>query len=75
VPETETMVEELKREIATIAEELQIAPQVIASRAMLKAVAVKKPETVKEITHCGGILNWQARLLHEPVKRVIHSLE
>lgn len=74
-PETETIVEELKREIAIIAEELRIAPQVIASRAMLKAVAVKKPETVKEITHCGGILNWQARLLHEPVKRVIHTLE
>ena len=73
-PETETIVEGLKREIAIIAEELQIAPQIIASRAMLKAVAVKKPETVKGITHCGGILNWQARLLHEPVKRVIHAL-
>jgi len=73
-PETETIVEELKCEIAIIAEELQIVPQVIASRAMLKAVAVRKPESVKEITRCGGILNWQARLLHEPVKRIIHSL-
>lgn len=74
-PETETMVDALRDEIAEIAEGLQLAPQVIASRAMLKAVAIKRPRTLKEITHCGGILNWQAKLLHEPVKRIIPSSE
>ena len=74
-PETERMVEELKRDSAVIAEGLQIAPQVIASRAILKGIAMKRPKTLKELAHCEGVLNWQAGLLHESVKRVIHDFE
>lgn len=72
-PESEAMVDELKQEVAIIADQLQISPHVIASRAMLKSIAITKPVTIKDIVRCSGMLGWQGKLIHECVKRVIEK--
>ena len=72
-PESEAMVDELKREVAIIADQLEISPQVIASRAMLKSIAINRSVTIKDIVKCSGMLGWQGKLIHDSVKRVIEK--
>ena len=74
-PESEAMVDELKQEIAVIADGLQIAPQVIASRATLKSIAIRRPKTMKDLVLCGGMLGWQGKLVHDVVRGVIEKYE
>lgn len=47
----------------TLALQLKIEPSVLASRAMLTAVALHKPKTLEEIMEAGGMMKWQAELL------------
>lgn len=74
-PVSEAIVDELKQEVAVIAEQLEISPHVIASRALLKSIAINKPVTIKDIVQCSGMLGWQGKLIHGAVKRVLEKFD
>jgi ribonuclease D len=60
----------LRDECARIAKELGIAPATLAPRAALDAVVRSRARTVEEITSSGGLLRWQADLVHVAVEDV-----
>ena len=70
-PETNQIFEELKTECDRIAAELNIASQVLSSRAKLKSIAMRKPRDIEEIQKCGGIMKWQADLLAPSIENIL----
>lgn len=66
-------IDELRGECARIAGELAIAASTLAPRAALEAIAQSRPRSVEEIMESGGLLRWQAELLHGVVEKVLHS--
>ena len=54
----------LRDECARIAKELGIAASTLAPKAALEAIARSRPRTVDEIMASGGLLRWQAELVH-----------
>jgi hypothetical protein len=61
----------LRVECGRVAEELSIAPSVLAPRAALEAIARTRPQTVKEMMACGPMMRWQAELLAPGIRRVL----
>lgn len=70
-PDTNAIFEKLKVECDKIAGDLNLATQVISPRATLKIIAINKPANFKEITHCGAIMKWQAKLLEPAIKKIL----
>jgi len=56
-------IDALRAACAALAQELAIAPQVLAPRAALQIIAREQPHTVEEIMAVGGLLRWQAELV------------
>jgi ribonuclease D len=73
-PETNIIFEKLKVECDQIAEEINVATQVISPRATLKTIAIKQPKSFKEITKCGAIMKWQAKLLEPAINKILKAL-
>ena len=73
-PEVAERIDALRRESAAIADKLQIAPATLAPKAALQAIARSRPRTVDEIVESGGLLRWQAELIHGAVEKCLHSL-
>jgi ribonuclease D len=63
----------LRTECAQIAHELEIAASTLAPRAALEAIARSRPRTIDEIMKTGGLLRWQAELMHRAVEKCLHS--
>jgi hypothetical protein len=53
----------LRAACAALAKELGIAPQTLAPRAALQAIAQERPRGVDEIMTVGELLRWQAELV------------
>jgi ribonuclease D len=59
----------LRSECARIAKELEIAASTLAPKAVLEAIARNRPRTVDAIMESGGLLRWQAELVHGAVEK------
>lgn len=70
-PEVVKRLEALRRECASIAESLRIAPATLAPKAALQAIAQHRSRTVEEIVQCGGLLRWQAELIQGAVEKCL----
>ena len=71
--EVTKLTDALRRECASIAEKLQIAAPTVAPKAALQAIARSRPHTIDEIVENGGLLRWQAELIHGAVERCLRS--
>jgi ribonuclease D len=60
--------EELRREVSEIAEKLGLTPSLLAPRAAMINLVLKKPKTVEEIAKIGSLLPWQAELIHPAIE-------
>jgi ribonuclease D len=63
-------IDALRAACAALAQELAIAPQVLAPRAALQTIAREQPQTVAEIMAAGGLLRWQAELVQRAQQNV-----
>ena len=61
----------LRSACADIAKELEIAPSVMAPRAAVEAIARSQPRGVDEIMERGGLLRWQAELVHRAMEKCL----
>jgi len=66
-------IDALRVECARIAKDLGILTATLAPRAALEAIALSLPRTVDEIMESGGLLRWQANLIHGAVEKCLHS--
>ncbi len=62
----------LRQACAQVAEQLGIAPAVLASRETLQTIAQAAPRSAAEIIACAHTLPWQAELLAPVVQEVLH---
>ena len=62
-PKESLYLQPLLEAVAKLGKELQLAPQVIASRATILAIALAEPKTREEYIEAGCLMNWQADLL------------
>jgi ribonuclease D len=62
-------IDALRVECARIAKDLGILAATLAPRAALEAIALSRPRTVDEIMESGGLLRWQANLIHGAVEK------
>ena len=65
-------VETLQAACAVVAESLQMAPSVLASRATLADIARHRPATANEMLQCSGLMQWQAELLEDPLRDILN---
>jgi len=70
-PDCRREIEGLQAECRRLAEELGIAPAVLAPRAVLAAVARFRPHSIKEAMEAGPMLRWQATLLMPCIEKVL----
>lgn len=70
-PDTQPVAEELRMRCQQIAEKLDVAPQLIATRAMIASVANHRPENIEEIMDCSGMMNWQAELMASAIEETL----
>jgi ribonuclease D len=68
---TRKMVDKLKNECQKVAEEINLAPQLIASRSALTRIVLNKATTLPQIQKKKILMNWQADLLLPTIKRVL----
>jgi ribonuclease D len=63
--------EELRREVSEIAEKLGLTPSLLAPRAAMINLVLKKPKTIEEIAKIGSLLPWQAELIHPAMEKCL----
>jgi ribonuclease D len=63
----------LRAECARIAKDLGIVAATLAPRAALESIARSRPRTIDEIMQSGGLLRWQANLIHGAVEKSLPS--
>jgi ribonuclease D len=63
----------LRGECARIAGGLEIAASTLAPRAALEAIVRRRPRTVEAIMASGGLLRWQAEIVHAAVEKTLHG--
>ncbi len=68
---TRKVVNKLKAECETIAADLDLAPQLIASRAALTRIVVNNVTALEQIQKKRILMNWQANLLLPAIKTVL----
>jgi len=69
-PGYKKLVKALKEECVKVAKNLNMNPSDIANNAALELLASEKPFTLKEISQCGHIMKWQAKLLYPCIQKV-----
>lgn len=72
-PDTQPVAEELREHCQRIAEGFDIAPQLIATRAMIASVANHRPRGIDEIISCSGMMNWQAELMQGAIDEALEK--
>lgn len=65
------LVKALKEECLLLSEELGLKPSDIANNASLESIACEKPKTLTEVSRCGNIMKWQAKLLYPIIRKII----
>lgn len=68
---TLTVINQLKAECEKIAAQLDLAPQLIASRAALTRIVVNNAATLEQIQKKEILMNWQADLLLPAIKKIL----
>jgi len=63
--------ESIKEDCLDIATRLELAPQIIAPRAAINAIANHRPKSIEEIVECSGLMVWQSELIEDAVKKAI----
>ena len=63
--------ESIKEDCLNIAAELELAPQIIAPRAAVNAIANNRPGSIEEIVECSGLMVWQSTLIEDAVRKAI----
>ncbi|MBN1125577.1 MAG: HRDC domain-containing protein [Sedimentisphaerales bacterium] len=66
-PLTDTLVAVCRK----IAGQLHIEPSVLASRTCLERIAMARPLTREDLMQSGPLMQWQANLLHHPIRNVL----
>jgi ribonuclease D len=69
-PYSSELFEALRREVATIAEKLGLSPSLLAPRATMIMLVVKKPKTIDEMVKIAPLLRWQAELIFPAVTKI-----
>lgn len=64
-------VKQLREEAARVAEELKLAPAIVAPRAAIEAIAQKRPQSLEGIMEAGNLMQWQAKLIQPAVERIL----
>jgi ribonuclease D len=70
-PTAQQIAESIKEDCMEIASELELAPQIIAPRAAINAIANNRPGSIEEIVECSGLTVWQSKLIEEAVSKAI----
>ncbi len=70
-PGYKNLVKALKEECVLVAEDLGMNPTDIANNATLELLASERPKTLKEVSDCGNIMQWQAKLLYPCIQKTI----
>ncbi len=63
----------LRDKCRQITDRLEIEPFVVAPRATIAVIARKRPVTIAELSACGPMMQWQAKLLWPTVKAVLEA--
>lgn len=63
--------EALRREVNSIAEKLGLTPSLLAPRAAMISLVLKKTKTVEDIVKTGHLLTWQAELILPALRKVL----
>ena len=61
----------LKDKCAEIGDELKLAPQIIAPKAAINLIAKNRPECIKDVAECSGLMKWQSNLIMDAVKEAL----
>jgi len=67
------VVNQLKAECEKIAKDLDLAPQLLASRTALTRIVVNKATTLEQIQKKRILMNWQTNLLLPAIKKVLEQ--
>lgn len=70
-PYSKDSFEALRREVNSMAEKLGLAPSLLAPRAAMIALVLKKPKTTPEILESAPLLPWQAELLAPALAKIL----
>ena len=70
---TQKVIDNLKAECEKVANELNLAPQLLASRMALTRIVVNKATTLEQIQKKRILMNWQANLLQPTIKKVLEQ--
>ena len=70
---TQKVIDNLKAECEKIAADLNLAPQLLASRMALTRITVNKATTLEQIQKKRILMNWQANLLLPAIKKILGS--
>ena len=68
---TQNTINQLKAECETVAKDLDLAPQLLASRMALTRIVVNKATTLEQIQKKRILMNWQANLLLPTIKKML----
>ena len=63
--------EALRREVSSIADQLGLTPSLLAPRAAMINLVLKKPKTNEEIVSAGPLLPWQAELILPAITKTL----
>lgn len=69
--DTQPVAEELRTHGQQIAEKLDVAPQLVATRAMIACIANHRPDSIEEIVECSGMMEWQAELMQSAIEETL----
>jgi len=70
---TQNVINQLKAECETIANNLELAPQLLASRMALTRIVLNNATTLEQIQKKRILMNWQANLLLPAIKQVLEK--
>lgn len=72
--DSKKQIDALRAACAEVADELGIAPSLLAPKAMIVSVIRAKATTPDEMKACSGMMDWQAQLLQEPIREFLSTV-
>ncbi|MGC9326440.1 MAG: ribonuclease D [Candidatus Hinthialibacter sp.] len=70
-PNCKALITALMTESAKIADSLNIAPSVLATRSALTSIAHHRPQTLRDAAACSSMMRWQAEILYPSIQRIL----
>ncbi len=69
-PGYKKLVRALKEECVKVSKKIKMNPTDIANNATIERLVCKRPSTLKEVSECGHIMKWQAKLLYPCIQKI-----